>query len=124
MLAGDHLFVNPTLGRWAATFQHRRRSKHHLGSAVQRSTTPDPGQIRVGLSGWHYPPWRGVFYPVGLPQRRELEYASRHFATIEINGSFYPLQRPEFYARWRDETAPNFVFTGTATSHSSVGLGA
>jgi uncharacterized protein YecE (DUF72 family) len=72
---------------------------------------PKPGRIRVGLSGWRYPPWRGVFYPRGLPQRRELEYASRRFSTIEINGSFYSLQRPEFYARWRDETPPGFVFS-------------
>jgi uncharacterized protein YecE (DUF72 family) len=69
------------------------------------------GVIRVGISGWRYPPWRGTFYPPGLPQRRELEYASRHVSTIEINGSFYSLQRPEFYARWRDETPENFVFS-------------
>ena len=69
------------------------------------------GEIRIGISGWRYPPWRGTFYPEGLPQRRELEYASRHAATIEINGSFYSLQRPEFYARWRDETPDNFVFS-------------
>ena len=68
------------------------------------------GAIRIGLSGWRYPPWRGVFYPAGLAQRRELEYASRQVSTIEINGSFYALQRPEFYARWRDETPPGFVF--------------
>src|SRR5690349_22227877 len=68
------------------------------------------GEIRIGISGWRYPPWRGTFYPNGLPQRRELEYASRHVATIEINGSFYSLQRPEFYARWRDETPDGFVF--------------
>ncbi|HEX6794081.1 MAG TPA: DUF72 domain-containing protein [Casimicrobiaceae bacterium] len=72
---------------------------------------PKRGHIRVGLSGWRYAPWRGVFYPRGLPQRRELEYASRHFSTIEINGSFYSLQRPEFYARWRDETPPGFLFS-------------
>jgi uncharacterized protein YecE (DUF72 family) len=69
------------------------------------------GAIRVGVSGWRYPPWRGVFYPAGLAQRRELEYASRAFATIEINGSFYSLQRPEHYARWRDETPDGFVFS-------------
>lgn len=67
--------------------------------------------IRVGISGWRYPPWRGVFYPPDLRQRRELEYASRTFATIEINGSFYSLQRPEHYARWRDETPDGFVFS-------------
>ena len=69
------------------------------------------GEIRIGLSGWRYPPWRGRFYPRGLAQRRELEYASRRVSTIEINGSFYSLQRPEFYARWRDETPDGFVFS-------------
>jgi uncharacterized protein YecE (DUF72 family) len=52
------------------------------------------GRILIGISGWRYPPWRGVFYPDKLPQRRELEYASRMLPTIEINGSFYSLQRP------------------------------
>lgn len=66
--------------------------------------------VRIGISGWRYAPWRGVFYPAGLAQRRELEFASRMLPTIEINGSFYSLQRPEFYARWRDETPPGFVF--------------
>lgn len=67
-------------------------------------------QIRVGISGWRYPPWRGVFYPPGLPQRRELEYASRQVTSIEINGSFYSLQRPEGYQLWRRETPDDFVF--------------
>jgi uncharacterized protein YecE (DUF72 family) len=66
--------------------------------------------IRVGISGWRYEPWRGVFYPEGLPQRRELEFAARHFPTIEINGSFYSLQRPEYYQQWYEETPPGFVF--------------
>jgi uncharacterized protein YecE (DUF72 family) len=69
------------------------------------------GAIRIGISGWRYPPWRGTFYPEGLPQRRELEYASRHVSTIEINGSFYSLQRPELYARWHDETPDDFLFS-------------
>src|SRR5688572_13745804 len=66
--------------------------------------------IRIGISGWRYEPWRGVFYPTGLAQRRELEYASRAFPTIEINGSFYSLQRPESYAAWYRDTPPGFVF--------------
>jgi len=70
-----------------------------------------PGTIRIGISGWRYEPWRGAFYPADLPQRDELAYASRKLATIEINGSFYSLQRPEYYARWRDETPPGFVFS-------------
>jgi uncharacterized protein YecE (DUF72 family) len=68
------------------------------------------GDIRIGISGWRYAPWRGVFYPSGLPQRRELEYASHLFRTIEINGSFYSLQSPHFYSRWREQTPDDFVF--------------
>jgi len=75
------------------------------------------GTIRIGISGWRYKPWRGVFYPKGLAQRRELEFASRMMPTIEINGSFYSLQRPEYYASWRDETPPGFVFAVKATKH-------
>ncbi len=66
--------------------------------------------IRVGISGWRYAPWRGVFYPEGLPQRRELEFAARHFPTVEINGSFYSLQRPEYYQDWYEATPPGFVY--------------
>ena len=66
--------------------------------------------IRIGVSGWRYTPWRGVFYPKDLPQRLELWYASRILSTIEINGSFYSLQRPEYYAQWRDDTPDDFVF--------------
>lgn len=55
------------------------------------------GTIRIGISGWRYEGWRGVFYPEGLAHRRELEYASRRFPTIEINGTFYSLQRPEHF---------------------------
>ena len=69
------------------------------------------GKIRIGISGWRYEPWRGVFYPPDLPQRRELEYASRALPTIEINGSFYSLQRPEFYAEWYAATPEDFVFS-------------
>ena len=70
----------------------------------------DMAGIRIGISGWRYPPWRGVFYPKDLVQRDELHYASRYFPTIELNGSFYSLQRPESYARWREATPPGFVF--------------
>lgn len=67
-------------------------------------------RIRIGISGWRYPPWRGVFYPKDLVQRDELHYASRHFPSIELNGSFYSLQRPESYASWREATPAGFVF--------------
>jgi len=66
--------------------------------------------VRIGISGWRYAPWREVFYPADLPRARELQFAAQHFATVEINGSFYSLQRPEYYARWRAETPEGFVF--------------
>ena len=66
--------------------------------------------VRVGISGWRYPGWRGTFYPAGLPQRRELEHASRLLRSIEINGSFYSLQRPESYLAWRAQTPAGFRF--------------
>ena len=67
-------------------------------------------RIRIGISGWRYTPWRGVFYPKDLPQRLELHYASRVLPTIEINGSFYSLQYPASYQSWHDETPEDFVF--------------
>jgi uncharacterized protein YecE (DUF72 family) len=68
------------------------------------------GKVRVGVSGWRYQGWRKTFYPSELPQRRELEYLSARFDTVEINGSFYSLQRPESYQRWYTETPRGFVF--------------
>ncbi|HSE10655.1 MAG TPA: DUF72 domain-containing protein [Nocardioidaceae bacterium] len=67
-------------------------------------------RIRIGISGWNYPGWRGDFYPKGLVQRRELAYAAQRFGSIEINGSFYSLQRPSSYAAWREQTPDDFVF--------------
>jgi uncharacterized protein YecE (DUF72 family) len=66
---------------------------------------------RVGISGWRYPPWRGEWYPKGLPQRRELEYSASRLNSIEINGSFYSLQRPKNYLAWYAETPDDFVFS-------------
>jgi uncharacterized protein YecE (DUF72 family) len=68
------------------------------------------GRVRVGISGWRYGGWRGGFYPEGLRQKDELAYAARHFDTIEINGTHYSLQRPDYFAQWRDETPDGFVF--------------
>jgi uncharacterized protein YecE (DUF72 family) len=67
--------------------------------------------IHIGISGWRYTPWRGEFYPKGLTQKRELQFASRAVNSIEINGSFYALQRPERYAQWYAETPAGFVFS-------------
>ena len=68
------------------------------------------GAVRIGISGWRYEPWRGAFYPSGLVQREELAYAARAFHSIEINGSFYSLQRPASWQAWHDETPADFVF--------------
>ena len=69
------------------------------------------GSIRVGIGGWVYPPWRGAFYPPGLPQAQELAYASRHLTAIEINGTFYNSGRPESFRKWRDGVPDGFVFS-------------
>lgn len=69
--------------------------------------TPD---VRIGISGWTYTPWRGQFYPAGLPQKKELAYAASVFRSIEINGTFYSMQRCESFAHWVDATPDDFVF--------------
>lgn len=68
-------------------------------------------ELRIGISGWVYPPWRKVFYPKDLPQKKELFYASRQVSSIEINGSFYNYQKPESYQRWFSETPDDFIFS-------------
>jgi uncharacterized protein YecE (DUF72 family) len=67
--------------------------------------------IRIGIGGWTYEPWRGAFYPDGLTQKRELEYASRQLTSIEINGTYYGSQKPASFAKWHDETPDDFVFS-------------
>lgn len=74
------------------------------------STSSRPPRVRIGISGWTYAPWRGTFFPAGLVQREELRYASRHLATIEINGTFYSLQTPASYGRWAREVPDDFLF--------------
>jgi len=68
------------------------------------------GNILVGISGWSYAPWRGNFFPKGLPQKLELAYAARRFAALEVNGTFYSLQRPSTFTSWYNQTPPGFVF--------------
>jgi uncharacterized protein YecE (DUF72 family) len=82
-------------------------------SEPQRSKTEPrmQGDIRVGISGWNYKPWRGVFYPKGLPHARELAFAAERFRSIEINGTFYSMQRPSSFARWAQQTPDDFVFS-------------
>jgi uncharacterized protein YecE (DUF72 family) len=68
------------------------------------------GSVDIGISGWTYAPWRGVFYPKGLPQKRELEYATSQFSTLEINGTFYGMQRPDAFADWADRAPDGFIY--------------
>jgi uncharacterized protein YecE (DUF72 family) len=83
-----------------------------MSDASRKSTG---GVIRVGISGWTYPPWRGTFYPKKLAQKNELAYASSVLPSIEINGTFYGLQRPKSYAAWYEQTPAGFVFSVKAT---------
>jgi uncharacterized protein YecE (DUF72 family) len=93
----------------------------------------ETGRIHVGIGGWTYAPWRKNFYPEGLVQRRELEYASRQLRAIEINGTFYGAQKPATYARWAAETPDDFIFSlkapryvteGKALAHTGKGIAA
>ncbi|HEY4741307.1 MAG TPA: DUF72 domain-containing protein [Candidatus Acidoferrales bacterium] len=72
---------------------------------------PNLGTVRIGISGWTYAPWRGKFYPEKLAHHRELAHAANTFNSIEINGTFYSLQRPESFAKWAAETPDDFVFS-------------
>ena len=78
------------------------------------------GKIRAGIGGWTYEPWRKTFYPKGLTQARELEYASRQVSAIEINGTFYRTQKPESFAKWRDQTPDDFVFAVKAPRYATI----
>ena len=78
------------------------------------------GSIRVGVGGWSYEPWRKTFYPRDVPKTRELQYASRQLTTIEINSTFYRLQKPATFAKWRDETPDGFVFAVKAPRYCTV----
>jgi len=82
-----------------------------------RSKAPARGDIRTGMGGWTFPPWRGVFYPQGLVQKRELEYASRQVRTIEINGTYYRSPEAATYEKWAAETPEGFIFSVKAPRH-------
>ncbi|PQZ81813.1 MULTISPECIES: DUF72 domain-containing protein [unclassified Brevundimonas] len=75
------------------------------------------GAIRVGVGGWTFEPWRGVFYPDGLTQKRELEFASRALTSIEINGTYYSTFKTDSWMKWRDETPEDFVFAVKASRY-------
>ena len=70
-----------------------------------------PGRVRVGIGGWTFPPWRGSFFPAGLPQAQELSHASRQVSAIEVNGTYYSTFKPATFRKWHDETPEDFVFS-------------
>lgn len=92
-----------------------------IKAAPDESSAParTPSRIRAGTGGWTYAPWRDNFYPSGLVQRLELEYASRHVTAIEINGTFYGAQKPASYAAWRAQTPDGFVFSLKAPRYAT-----
>ncbi|MBC8750986.1 uncharacterized protein YecE (DUF72 family) [Paraburkholderia sp. WC7.3g] len=88
-------------------------------SARPPSQSTSAARIRIGIGGWTYAPWRGPFYPDNLTQSRELEYASRHLTSIEINGTFYGSQKPASYQKWYQETPDDFVFSLKAPRYAT-----
>jgi uncharacterized protein YecE (DUF72 family) len=78
---------------------------------VKKPMPAKQGRIYVGIGGWTYEPWRGVFYPKGLPQSRELKYAAERLTSIEVNGTFYSTQSPKTFRKWASETPEGFVFS-------------
>lgn len=84
---------------------------------LPRASEAPPGRVRVGIGGWTYAPWRDNFYPKGLVQRQELEYASHRLGSIEINSTFYRAQKPATYARWAAQTPEDFVFAVKAPQY-------
>ncbi|HEY6543949.1 MAG TPA: DUF72 domain-containing protein [Dokdonella sp.] len=90
-----------------------------MARSTARAAKARAGSVRVGVGGWTYEPWRGTFYPDALVQRLELEYASRHLTTIEVNGTFYRAQKPATYAKWRSETPDGFVFSLKAPRYAT-----
>ena len=94
--------------RGAVRRRCRAQSNDDAARPVEDSAS---GAIRVGIGGWVFPPWRSNFYPEGLAQKNELEYASRQLTAIEINATYHRLQKPASFAKWRDATPPGFVFS-------------
>lgn len=86
-------------------------NSRHGHSFAKGWTKKSMSEIRIGISGWTYPPWRGSFFPKQLAQRLELNYAATHVSSIEINGTFYSLQTPRSYAAWASQTPDDFMFS-------------
>src|SRR6202042_2740663 len=77
---------------------------------IQTDPLPKTGRIYVGIGGWTFEPWRGSFYPAGLPHAKELAYAGERLTSIEVNGTFYRTQTPATFRKWASEVPEGFVF--------------
>src|SRR5262245_19438883 len=93
------------------TLTHRRHLRDDMPSICDTGMTMKSGQIRIGIGGWTFEPWRGVFYPKGLPHSKELTYASERLTSIEVNGTFYRSQTPATFRKWASEVPKGFVFS-------------
>jgi uncharacterized protein YecE (DUF72 family) len=91
----------------------------HQSTIIRVGTRSVSGRIRIGVGGWAHEPWRGPFYPEKLTQKRELEYASTKLTSIEINGTFYGSQKPETFAKWREEVPDGFLFALKAPRYAT-----
>src|SRR5471032_521480 len=90
--------------------QRKYYSQECLTPLCDSKMTAKAGEIRIGIGGWTFEPWRGVFYPKGLPHAKELAYASARLTSIEINGTFYRSQTHAIFAKWAREVPTGFVF--------------
>ena len=88
-----------------------RKRSSSLQAPEKDGESTEGGKIRSGIGGWTFEPWRGVFYPTGLAQAKELHYASHHLPTIEVNGTYYSTQKPQTFARWASDAPDDFIFT-------------
>jgi uncharacterized protein YecE (DUF72 family) len=93
------------------SYAHHRHLQIRLAGVNDKLMTPKSGSIHIGIGGWTFEPWRGVFYPEGLPHIKELGYASAHLTSIEVNGTFYRTQTPATFRKWASEVPAGFVFS-------------
>jgi len=103
--------------KWKVMGKAPLKAKTAKRPASARRANAVEGCVRVGIGGWTYEPWRGLFYPKGLSQKKELAFASRAVTSIEINGTYYSTFKPASWAKWRDETPDGFVFAVKASRY-------
>lgn len=108
---GEHIKNGRATYRWAGPCRRGVAQEFGVQLAGPYGYPGIMADTRVGISGWRYASWRGKFYPPKLPQNRELNFAAHCVNSVEINGSFYSLQRPNAYSQWYDNTPSDFLFS-------------